>query len=89
LLYVVVILDPRFKVDEIIFGLGLDYGQAWAELIAARVWETFCRLFYEFTVLRDGNIVTPTPTPPSHRFKKSIVGIDVDWTGVRGLSRPP
>ena len=76
LLYVAVVFDPRYKLDGMIFGLGLAYGQVWAELIAARVRETLTRLFDEFSTLRGGNIAAPTPTPSasSSQFPEVEVG---------------
>ncbi|XP_035542999.1 TMV resistance protein N-like [Juglans regia] len=79
----VVVFDPWFKVDGMIFELKITYGQAWAKDIAARVRKTLDRLFDDFTVLRGGNIAAPTPTP--HQFQKPKLGKDVDWTGVREL----
>ncbi|XP_042961513.1 zinc finger BED domain-containing protein RICESLEEPER 2-like [Carya illinoinensis] len=64
LLYIAIAIDPRFKVDGMVYGLGIAYGQAWAEHIASRVRETLDRLFDELTILRGGNITAPTPIPP-------------------------
>ncbi|XP_042972995.1 uncharacterized protein LOC122304796, partial [Carya illinoinensis] len=38
LLYVVVVLDPQFKIDGVVYGLGIAHRNAWSELIVARNW---------------------------------------------------
>ncbi|XP_042961542.1 zinc finger BED domain-containing protein RICESLEEPER 2-like [Carya illinoinensis] len=79
LLYIAVAIDSRFKVDDMVYGLGIAYGQVWAEHIALSVKETLDRLFDEFTILRGGNITAPTPIPPpvpNTRAKKKCI---MDW----------
>ncbi|XP_042988849.1 zinc finger BED domain-containing protein RICESLEEPER 2-like [Carya illinoinensis] len=79
LLYVAVAIDPRFKMDGMVYGLGIAYEQVWAEHIALRVRETLDRLFDEFTISRGGNITAPTailpPVPDARGEKKRRM----DW----------
>lgn len=70
-LYVAIAPDPQYKIEGIVYGLEITNKKT--DHIAARVKETFSRLYDEFVVLRDVNIPTPTPTalpPPEVRMVK-------------------
>lgn len=72
-LYVSAVLDPQYKIDSMVYGLGLAHGKALAKHIAARVRETLCRLFDEFVMVWGGNITAPTHTalpPPEVKMEK-------------------
>ncbi|XP_042974756.1 zinc finger BED domain-containing protein RICESLEEPER 4-like [Carya illinoinensis] len=69
----------KFKVDGMVYGLHIAYGQVWAKHIASRVRETLDRLFDEFTILRYGNIMAPTPIPPPVPDARAEKKRRMDW----------
>lgn len=61
-LYVAIIVDPQFKLYDMVYGLTLSHGRKSTYLIASKTKKALNALFLEYSTTRGGNILVSTPT---------------------------
>lgn len=86
-LYVVVNLDSQFKLYDKTYGLTLALRWKWTDFIASKVKEDLDALINECSMIRDGNILTPTPYVQP--FLEVRVGKNVGRSGLKVWRKTP